>query len=509
MQTTKKYNNVKAFLIARVSDPSQRDALPAQILRLNEYAEQHGMNGELHSFDETAYKEDRRKFQEIVNKIAHYPEFCVVVFDKIDRFTRDASSEVVGIFKGLVKDGKLELHFPSDGLIYHKNSPACDKTRLGMGMVFGEYYSAAISDNVKRRTEQMLHDGIWPGKAPIGYLNVSDGKTKDIIVDPNRAQHIKRIFELRINGKPFATIRKIMLEEGLVNNTKKGKPISKSQVEDILKNPFYYGQMRYNGHLYAHKYEPIISKAEFLAAQAVSAKQRTTKNKTETKHKYAFQGVAKCALCGCSMSSYIVKGHVYMKCSNAKGTRCGNNISEDNVESKIVHYFDSLHFEPEDYADILKVLSQKHNNKQEFYSNRISAVKNEIERIMKRLDVLYDDRLDGRITVDEYDKKATELKEAKSEQEQRLLSLTANDKSFELDASTLLWLAQNARRIYESSKPEQKNKILRFLLSNLEIKQKTVLPSLLEPFKCLFEASKSLKTSKWLPGPGSNRQPRS
>ena len=76
-------------------------------------------------------------------------------------------------------------------------------------------------------------------------------------------------------------------------------------------------------------------------------------------------------------------------------------------------------------------------------------------------------------------------------------------------SSTLLWLAQNARRIYESSKPEQKNKILRFLLSNLEIKQKTVLPSLLEPFKCLFEASKSLKTSKWLPGPGSNRQPRS
>lgn len=505
MTVTNKYNNVKAFLIARVSDPSQRDALPAQILRLNEYAKQHDMDGELYSFDETAYKEDRHKFQEIVNKIAHYPGFRVVVFDKIDRFTRDASSEVVRILKDKVKEGDLELHFPSDGLIYHKNSPACDKTRLGMGMVFGEYYSAAISDNVKRKTEQMLHDGIWPGKAPIGYLNVSDGKVKDIIVDPKRARHIKRIFELRASGKPFATIRKIMLEEGLVNNTKKAKPISKSQVEDILKNPFYYGQMRYNGHFYAHKYEPIISKAEFLVAQAVNKRQRITKNKTETKHKYAFQGVAKCALCGCSMSSYMVKGHVYMKCSNAKGTRCGNNISEDDVESKIVHYFDNLHFRPEDYDGILKVLSQKHNNKQKFYSDRISTAKAEIERITKRLDILYDDRLDGRITVDEYDKKATELKEAKSEQEQTLLSLTANDKSFELDASTLLWIAQNARKIYESSKPEQKNKILGFLLSNLEIQQKTVLPSLLEPFKCLFEISKSSKTSNWLPGLDSNQ----
>lgn len=500
-----KYNNVKAFLIARVSDPSQRDALPAQILRLNEYARQKEMDGELYSFDETAYKEDRRKFQEIVEKIAHYPEFCVVVFDKIDRFTRDASSEVVGIFKKLVKDGKLEMHFPSDGLIYHKNSPACDKTRLGMGMVFGEYYSAAISDNVKRRFEQMLEDGIWPGKAPIGYLNITNGKMKDIVVDPSRAQFIKQIFELRANGKTFATIRKMMLEEGLVNNTKKAKPISKSQVEDILKNPFYYGQMRYNGQLYSHKYEPIISKAEFLAAQSINAKQGVTKNKTETKQKYAFQGIAKCAICGCSMSSYVVKGHVYMKCSNAKGTRCGNNVSEANVENEISDYLSGLHFPKQTYDEILKVLCKKHNNKQKFYADRINATKTEIERITKRLDVLYDDRLDGRITVDEYDKKATELKETREEQEQRLSSLTNNDKSFELSASTLLWLAQHAWEIYKSSKPEQKNKILGFLLSNLEIQQKTVLPSLLEPFKCLFEISKSLKTSNWLPGLDSNQ----
>ena len=93
------YEGVKAFLIARVSDPSQVDALPAQILRLKEYANNLKMNYELHSFDETAYKDDRRKFQKIVDKIAQC-EGVVVVFDKIDRFTRDASSEVVKDFEG-------------------------------------------------------------------------------------------------------------------------------------------------------------------------------------------------------------------------------------------------------------------------------------------------------------------------------------------------------------------------------------------------------------------------
>ena len=214
LNTKTNYEGMKAYLIARVSDPSQVDALPAQELRLKKYAEQLGLKATLYSFDETAYKEDRRKFQEIVMEIAHYEDKAVIVFDKIDRFTRDATSEVVRILKDRVRDGKLELHFPSDGLVFHKNSPACDKTRLGIGMVFGEYYSSAISDNVKRRIEQKLHDGEFPGKAPIGYININlpNGK-KGIIPDPARRQYIEKIFGLRLKVETFRSIANTMRKE--------------------------------------------------------------------------------------------------------------------------------------------------------------------------------------------------------------------------------------------------------------------------------------------------------
>lgn len=221
----------KAFMIARVSDPSQRDALPAQELRLKEYAERFELNSEMLSFDETAYKSDRQKFQEIVERVAKYPEFCIVVFDKIDRFTRDSSSEVVRVLKGLVKEGRLELHFPSDNLFIHKDSPAADKTRLGMGMVFGEYYSAAISDNVKRKIQQKLHEGEWPGKAPIGFLNVDthddSGKfiRKDVVPDPTRQPFITKIYELRLLGVSYRMIAQQMRTEGLMGNSKNARPI--------------------------------------------------------------------------------------------------------------------------------------------------------------------------------------------------------------------------------------------------------------------------------------------
>lgn len=220
-QTEVNYEGAKAYLIARVSDTRQTDALPAQTLRLKEYANKLSLDSEYFSFDETAYKEDRIKFREIINKINDYPDFCILVFDKIDRFTRDASTEAVMILKRLVREGKIELHFPSDNLTYHKNSPAADKTRLGIGMVFGEYYSPAISDNVKRKIQQKLQDGEFPGKAPIGYKNVATtdelGRivSKNIVPDPVRKQYIIKAFELRLEGLSFRAIAKILKDEGI------------------------------------------------------------------------------------------------------------------------------------------------------------------------------------------------------------------------------------------------------------------------------------------------------
>lgn len=216
----KDYEGVKAFMIARVSGSEQSDALPAQTLRLNAYEERLKLDGEYFAFDETAYKEDRQKFTEIVNKISNYPDFSIVVFDKIDRFSRDASTEVVMILKRLVRDGQIEIHFPSDNLTYHKNSPAGDKTRLGLGLVMGEYYSMAISDNVKRKIQQKLHDGEFPGKAPIGYTNVVKtddlGKilSKNIVPDPARRMYIEKAFNYDLKVSLFVLSPKYLKKMG-------------------------------------------------------------------------------------------------------------------------------------------------------------------------------------------------------------------------------------------------------------------------------------------------------
>ena len=149
---------MKIILIARVSDVEQRKALPAQKLKLEAYAKAKDMPYEYYEFDESAHTDVRRQFAKLVDNIkAQKEQRCIVAFDKIDRFTRDSSQEEVKALNNLVRQDKIELHFPSDNLYITKNSPASDLFRLGIGMALAKYYSDSIRDNVIRRFDQLLN----------------------------------------------------------------------------------------------------------------------------------------------------------------------------------------------------------------------------------------------------------------------------------------------------------------------------------------------------------------
>lgn len=114
--------------------------------------------------------------------------------------------------------------------------------------------------------------------------------------------------------------------------------------------------------------------------------------------------------------------------------------------------------------------------------------------------MLYDDRLESRITTNDYDKYVTKYKNDKEELENRLVEYTNNDKSFVVTAECLLKLAQNAKSVFESSQTTQKNKILRTLLANCKINQKRLQLNLLQPFLALSADSKN---QSWLRRPDS------
>lgn len=84
-----------------------------------------------------------------------------------------------------------------------------------------------------------------------------------------------------------------------------------------------------------HKYATYITKVTYDKIQHISDDNYVKKFQNKKKrYDFTFKGISKCGICGCSMSSYIKKGRVCMRCSNAKG-KCTNNATEIGVLEQI------------------------------------------------------------------------------------------------------------------------------------------------------------------------------
>ncbi len=484
----------KVLLIARVSDVEQRKALPAQELRLKAYAEQELKltDFEYHEFDESAYKDARQKFSALVDRISKIKEPAIVVFDKIDRFTRDASQKEVRIMSTLVQEGRIELHFPSDNLFITKDSPATDLFRLGIGMLLAKYYSDSSRDNVKRRFAQMRNDGIWLHRAPTGYKNVNNGTDKnpikDVEVNPNTSHYIIKAFELRSQGIPYAVIAKQLGKDGFRSSVKATQPPSKAFIEKIISNKFYYGVMVHDGKEYPHKYEPLISRSLFNQCQEVGKQRRHEKTKYDSKD-YTFKKIAKCGVCGRAVSPFKARNSVYLRC--ASNGKCGNpNTAESLVIDKVAEDISNVSIPEHLFDRVVIELRKRHDDNHIYYTQNIEQTRKEYDAIEGKLHKIYYDQLDGRITQTFYDKIANELESTKQELNERLNLLTNGNKSFKVTTSYLLDLSRRAKELFETSDNNLRQKLLEYLLSNIELEDKKLSYTINDPFKVNVEANK-------------------
>ena len=80
--------------------------------------------------------------------------------------------------------------------------------------------------------------------------------------------------------------------------------------------------------------------------------------------------------------------------------------------------------------------------------------------------------------------------------ERQLSKLNDDDQELIINTSYLLDLVSRMEELYKSSKPELKNKLLRFLFSNLQIDNKELYFDLNDPFKTIGgETKKHTKAS--------------
>jgi site-specific DNA recombinase len=467
---------MKAILVARVSTDDQAEALPAQIYRLQDYALKNDFDYELVEIKESAYKGDRLEFNKVIERLNTFQEIVALVFDKVDRYSRDPSAPEVRLLNTMCKAGKIELHFPSDYLIITKDSSANQWLTLSLNTSFSQYYSNAISDNVKRRNEQLRRDGIWTGRAPLGYVNtVKDGK-KWVDIDPLKSQAVKEAFDAYASGSvTLMDIKRFW-------KTKYGINSHVSSIDKVLKNPFYYGLMKVNGKLYDHHYERLTTKTKFKQCEMVRSGYRSKPNSTAGLP-FPYKGIVECAECGCAITFETKKGkYTYGHCSQFKGRHGARYVREEKFTEEFKAMFESIVVPEEVAKDILKLINEDRAKRNEQKDAKLAALRAEVSRYENRIDRLYEDYIDGKVDEALYDRKTKEYRSS-------IESLSTQISTFELSeadryetVSHLLEVSKNAHKIFEESDYIGKRKLLKKVLSNSQLLNDTLLLKMKKPY---------------------------
>lgn len=146
---------------------------------------------------------------------------------------------------------------------------------------------------------------------------------------------------------------------------------------------------------------------------------------------------------------------------------------------------------PEDWLDqIIAELRKRHDDQQDYYGKNIDQTRAEYDRLKSRMRRLYEDYLDGRITQQTHDEYANELESKQQELNDRLKILTKDNKTFQVTASYLLDLAQRAEQLFKTSDEALRQKLLEYVLSNIELKDKKLSYMFNDPFKTIVETKK-------------------
>ena len=298
---------------ARVS--SSKDAmlhsLSAQVSYYNKYISSHDdweFVGIYADEGISGTKEDRDEFQRMIND-CRAGKIDLILTKAISRFARNTMTmlEIVRELKNL----NVDVFFEEQNL--HSISSDGEMVLTLLASVAQEE-ARSVSENQKWRIRKDFEKGlIWGGSSAYGYRIIN----KKMVIIPEEAKLVKRIFQLYIGGLGFQKISKLLNDEGIP--AMRAKRWNKQSLQQIIANINYTGdlllQKTYNENYLTKKtkinrgeldqffvendHEAIITRDEYYAALEIRRKRveyfKLDNFKVRT---YPLTGFVRCGNCG-------------------------------------------------------------------------------------------------------------------------------------------------------------------------------------------------------------------
>jgi len=389
----------------------------------------------------SARTSNRPELQRLFKEIEADPPTAIICL-KIDRMFRNIT-DFSKTRKDLKKKGVKILSINEGG----------DVTSGLIGNIFAsvaEWESEVNSDRTKDGMRQKFREGIFPGLAPLGYINVERNERKFIEPHPIYAPIIKQMFEMYASGQySQLELCEIMYEKGLRGKRSKGH-FSPQTLTGVFNNPIYYGLMRWGGMEGFGKHEPLIDKTLFDQVQHV-----LTCNKTflyrRRKTNFLLRGFVYCPIHNRRLltdANDLKSGKTitYYRCSNRGGCK-GSYWQTDKLEKKVANLFKQYEFSPE-FIELVGSHAKEHLQKlRKDKQVRKKVLLNQKSGLEQKRNNLEDLVVAGTIDRDVYKRQHEQLKVDLLNVEKDLHKI-ANEQ--EIDFSVIEEVLAMTRNLYKS-----------------------------------------------------------
>lgn len=348
----------------------------------------------------------------------------------------------------------IKIYFAADSLDFESVS---GRLMADINMALAAHYSRNLSLEVKKGQKGRLQRGLYPFRAPIGYLNPQSA-TKPI--DPIKGPLVQQAFELYCSGEYSITSLTVeMQRRGLTGFS--GQPVVRRNIETMLRNPFYMGKILLKGVLYDGAHAPLISARQFQRLKEIKS-QRTQKKSTT--HGMQYRGLLHCGLCSRVLTGERQKAHCYYRCHTKNCTT--RSIREDMLTTALLRRLKRLSLTNGD-------LNQTEAQYDAWLCNHDVTPNEQSLRLRKadaesRQDRLTDLLVDGTITKTDYDLRRQNGVFEMAQLEEELRRLHDLEKSRH-DLKELVHLASDLATAFQAGTAAERRKLLRNCFATIEL----------------------------------------
>lgn len=408
-------------------------------------------------------KIDRPGLQAMISDIKGGLIDAVLVY-KLDRLSRSQKDALY-----LIEDVFLanSVDFVSISENFDTSTPL-GRAMIGILAVFAQLEREQIKERMVLGKTARAKKGKWQGgnNTPIGYLY---DKEKGLKLFEDEAVFVRLAFQMFTSGHTIAEIESTIYNQG-------GKHryglFTKVNINRLLGNPVYIGQLIYRGETYDAMHERLIDDETFYKAQEIRAKNHDDwQNKIRgSKNPSLLSGLLFCARCGGRYHHltwqtgqnprYVCYSRDKRLLNMVKDSNCKNKIwPENELNGLILDEVKKLVIDQTALKKAAEKKKQKHMDKTPELEKRLQRLRAQRSRYMD-LYALED------IDIKTVSEKISELNRQIAAGEKELESERAESAQ---KTAPFRLLPDNIGQIIDHGTEAEKRAILRSLISRIDI----------------------------------------